>query len=124
MSDARSVKIVGRMIPAVVLAAALLPRTASSEDGSRALAQAYNATARQLYGELAKQQSGNLVLSPYSVGLAMTMTLSGARGTTETEMANALQQKMPREERDAAASKLAESLASYAKSCGPAERPS
>lgn len=37
-----------------------------------------------------RSQSGNLILSPYSISLALAMTYTGARGETETQMAQTL----------------------------------
>jgi serpin B len=61
---------------------------ASARDS--ALTDALNASARELLGQLAKSP-GNIVLSPYSIGSAMSMTLLGARGAAEQEMRLALQ---------------------------------
>ena len=51
-----------------------------------ALTDAFNASGRELLDQLAKSP-GNIVLSLYSIGSAVSMTLSGARGATEQEMA-------------------------------------
>ena len=40
----------------------------------------------------------NLVLSPYSLSLALAMTYAGARGETETQMAEALHFTLPQNE--------------------------
>jgi serpin B len=47
------------------------------------------AFALDLYAHLATAE-GNLFLSPYSISTALAMTWAGARGTTETEMAQVL----------------------------------
>ena len=53
---------------------------------------ANNAFALNLYGQLAPTVSGgNLITSPLSASLALTMTYAGAKGQTATEMASALQ---------------------------------
>ncbi len=65
----------------------------------------YNKTALSLYQSL-KEESGNLVMSPYSIGTAMSMALSGARGATEKEMKKGLNQAIPRERIDSANSKI------------------
>lgn len=48
-----------------------------------------NAFAFNLYQSLLSKD-GNLVLSPYSISLALAMTYAGARGETESQMAKAL----------------------------------
>ncbi len=48
-----------------------------------------SAFALDLYRRL-KEQPGNLFYSPYSISLALAMTYAGARGETETEMAETL----------------------------------
>jgi len=48
-----------------------------------------SAFAFDLYHEL-RDEDGNLFLSPYSVSAALGMTLTGARGTTATQMARVL----------------------------------
>jgi serpin B len=48
-----------------------------------------NAFAFDLYRSL-HSQDGNLILSPYSISLALAMTYAGARGETETQMADVL----------------------------------
>ena len=67
----------------------------------QAVVQAYNESALNLYQTLDKGM-GNVVISPYSIGTAMSMVLSGARGDTEREMAAVLKQTIPRERIDAA----------------------
>jgi serpin B len=54
-----------------------------------ALVAAYNATGERLFRDLA-QAPGNIVLSPYSIGNALSMVLAGARGETATAMSNSL----------------------------------
>src|SRR5580700_9220906 len=52
---------------------------------------ANNAFAVDLYGRvLAGASSGNLLTSPVSASLALTMAYAGAKGTTATQMATAL----------------------------------
>jgi len=48
-----------------------------------------NTFALELYRSLAKQ-NGNLVYSPFSISLALAMTYAGARGETESQMADVL----------------------------------
>lgn len=54
-----------------------------------------------LYRELSKKP-GNLFISPYSVSTALAMAYAGARGETETQMANALHFTLPQPELHAA----------------------
>ncbi|MCC6261415.1 MAG: serpin family protein [Anaerolineales bacterium] len=49
-----------------------------------------NAFGLNLYQAL-HADTGNLILSPYSISLALAMTYAGARGVTETQMAQTLQ---------------------------------
>ncbi len=48
-----------------------------------------NAFALDIYNAL-RSENGNLILSPYSMSLALAMTYAGARGDTESQMAQAL----------------------------------
>ncbi|MEJ0051895.1 MAG: serpin family protein [Methylovirgula sp.] len=54
-----------------------------------ALVSAYNATGERLFQDLA-QAPGNIVLSPYSIGSALSMVLAGARGETATAIGDTL----------------------------------
>ncbi len=58
-------------------------------DGVKELVEGNNAFALELYNEL-RSEGGNLILSPYSISLALAMTYAGARGNTEAQMAQAL----------------------------------
>ena len=61
-----------------------------SASDTRALTAAYNASGHELFRRFAAAP-GNVVFSPYSIGTAMAMALSGARGDTEQEMAGVSQ---------------------------------
>jgi serpin B len=85
------------------MAGAMLgPVTAQAEDNSHALTAAYNGSGQQLFKQLLASHPGNVAISPYSIGTAMAMALSGARGDNAVEMAKVLGQSLPREEMDAA----------------------
>lgn len=75
-----------------LLVSALLacaPALAFAQDAGRDLALAYDrAGGRILSGFLAK--TGNVAISPYSIGSAMTLAMAGARGDTATELQRAL----------------------------------
>jgi serpin B len=76
-------------------------QASAADQPTTGLAESYNAIGRQLAGELAKTP-GNIVLSPVSIGMAMAMTFTGARGETAREMADVLKFTAPREEIDRA----------------------
>ena len=69
---------------------------APASDDVKQLAQDGNAFAFDLYARLAEQE-GNLFFSPYSISTALGMTYAGARGDTETEMAETLHFTLPQE---------------------------
>ena len=50
-----------------------------------------------LYQALRQQGNGNLFYSPYSLSLALAMTFAGARGETETQMADTLHYLLPQD---------------------------
>jgi len=59
------------------------------ENGLPTLVDGNNAFALDIYQSL-RSQDGNLILSPYSISLALAMTYAGARGETESQMAQVL----------------------------------
>jgi len=61
----------------------------TSMDGIKSLVDGNNAFALDLYNTL-RSENGNLILSPYSISLALAMTYAGARGETEAQMAQTL----------------------------------
>ena len=63
------------------------PNTALTE--IQALTESNNAFAFDLYRSL-QTEDGNLIYSPYSISLALAMTYAGARGETESQMAQVL----------------------------------
>lgn len=60
-----------------------------SENDVASLVDGNNAFALDMYQSLASQD-GNLIYSPFSISLALAMTYAGARGETESQMADAL----------------------------------
>ena len=56
---------------------------------SQALVEGNNTFALNLYQAL-RSQDGNMILSPFSISLALAMTYAGARGDTEAQMADVL----------------------------------
>lgn len=76
---------------------------APAPSGAESLAptvKAYNASGLKLLQQVA-DGSGNMVLSPYSIGTAMAMALSGARGDTAEEMAHVLEHSLASDAIDA-----------------------
>jgi len=106
----------------LVVAAGLLP-TARAAEPVRDLTAAYNASGHDLFTAFAAAP-GNIVFSPYSVGTAMAMVLSGARGETEREMAAVLRQSLAPAAVDAANARLLAILNGYDKSGEPVRCPS
>jgi serine protease inhibitor len=98
--------------------ALLLPPPATAQNDEQALTGAYNASGAVLFKQFSGS-AGNIVLSPLSIGSAMAMALSGARGETEREMASALQQRLDRPAMEAANAALRAGLAVYDKSAVP-----
>ena len=60
-----------------------------AEGDTRNLVDGNNAFALDIYNSL-RSENGNLILSPYSISLALAMTYAGARGETESQMAQTL----------------------------------
>jgi hypothetical protein len=100
----------------------LMPPPAAAQNDERALTQAYNASGAALFKQLAGSP-GNIVLSPLSIGTAMAMALSGARGETEREMASVLKQGLDRPAMEAANEALRSVLHAYDKSAVPPRCP-
>ncbi|MBK8782039.1 MAG: serpin family protein [Anaerolineales bacterium] len=61
----------------------------ASGNGIKNLVDGNNAFALDMYNAL-RSENGNLILSPYSISLALAMTYAGARGETEAQMAQTL----------------------------------
>ena len=64
-------------------------KPSASGDEIKGLVDGNNAFALDLYNTL-RSENGNLILSPYSISLALAMTYAGARGETEAQMAQTL----------------------------------
>lgn len=60
--------------------------TGSTQTGIKAVADANNKFAFDLYSQLDKSENGNLFYSPYSISAALAMTYEGAKGKTADEM--------------------------------------
>ncbi len=107
----------------LALAALLLASPGRAQEGTdpasaRALTAAYNASAHDLFTTFAARP-GNIVFSPYSIGTAMAMVLSGARGETETEMARVLRHTLARAAIDQANASVLATLNGYDRSAVP-----
>src|SRR6266498_434328 len=78
--------------PKASIAKSNLPRITSpnaSTDDIHVLTDENNAFALDLYQSL-HSRNGNLIYSPYSISLALAMTYAGARGETESQMAQTM----------------------------------
>lgn len=78
-----------RVLLVMILAAGAAGARATGSDAVAPLVEAQTAFACDLYRTL-DDSPGNLLLSPFSVAVAMTMTSAGASGRTAQEMAAAL----------------------------------
>src|SRR5579863_1298830 len=78
-------------LPLLALAVVVLPGDALSSPPSPAqsLVTAYDSLGLRLFQDLARSD-GNIVLSPYSIGVALSMAQAGARGETAKVMSEAL----------------------------------
>lgn len=94
----------------LALATALLALVSSGAQAatSDAAAQATNALGLDLYAKLA-DGNGNICFSPYSISCALAMTLDGAAGETEEEMARVLHLD-PKQDNDSSFNALQKSL--------------
>ena len=100
----------------------LAPPARADDAQVRALTAAYDASAHGLFTTFAANP-GNIVFSPYSIGTAMAMVLSGARGETEREMARVLRHTLPRGAIDQANASLLATLNGYDRSGAPVTCP-
>jgi serpin B len=84
-------------------------------DDSRALVDGNNAFALDIY-QVLRSQDGNLVLSPFSLSLALAMPYAGARSETESQMADTLHFDLPQGQLHPAFNSLDQALATRGKS--------
>jgi len=91
-------------------------------DDSKALTDGNNAFALDIYQTL-RSQDGNLILSPFSISLALAMTYAGARNETESQMADTLHFDLPQGQLHSAFNALDQELASRGKSNSDEEKP-
>jgi hypothetical protein len=115
-------RLIGFMIG--IIGTLLAPQFAIGEV-SRAslLTQAYNSVGLDLLKRFA-QSPGNIVFSPYSIGVALSMVLSGARGETEAEMITVLKHQLKREDIATASGDVRAVLDAYDHSAVPPTCPS
>jgi serpin B len=74
-------------VPATVeMTPATTPSPVLNEDNARAVADANNRFAFDLYSRLVKDESGNLFFSPFSISSALAITCEGAQGETAEEI--------------------------------------
>ena len=92
-----------------------------SED-SHALVDGNNAFALDIYQTLSAQD-GNLILSPFSISLALVMTYAGARGETESQMADTLHFDLPQGQLHPAFNALDQDLAARGEVKSDEEKP-
>jgi serpin B len=111
------------LAPGLVPAARAGAAAAPAGEPVRALTAAYNASGHDLFTAFGGAP-GNIVFSPYSIGTAMAMVLSGARGETARETAAVLRQSLAPAAVDAANARLLGILDGYDKSGEPVACPS
>jgi serine protease inhibitor len=92
-----------------------------SED-ARALVDGNNTFALDIYQTLGTQE-GNLILSPFSMSLALAMTYAGARGGTESQMEHTLHFNLPQDRLHPAFNGLDQDLATRGESKSDEQEP-
>jgi serpin B len=81
------------------------------------LIKAYNQSGLDLF-KIFAGQPGNIVFSPYSIGSAMAMAASGARGETQADMLKALRHRLEANEIDPANAGALAALLAYGEAGG------
>jgi serpin B len=116
--------IANAMAGVIALIGALAPWPAAAQLNIAAearvtlLARAYSTTGQQLFGQFAATP-GNIVFSPYSIGTAMSMAVTGARGDTASEMMRVLSMRMSADAIDMANAEVLSILNDYDHSAAP-----
>ena len=87
-----------------------------------ALVQGDNAFALDLYAAV-RAADGNLAFSPFSISEALAMTYAGARGTTESQMAQALHYTLPQDRLHPAFNQLDQDLSTEGKATADVKTP-
>ncbi len=111
--------------PSAKVAKSNLPRIKSPNipsNDSQALVDGNNAFALDIYQTL-RTQDGNLILSPFSISLALGMTYAGARGETESQMSNTLHFDLPQGQLHPAFNALDQELATRGKAKSDEQEP-
>lgn len=78
------------LLAGILLALSPLPAPGQQDSGMNALSAAQARFAFDIYRTAGGASSDNAFISPYSISTALAMTMGGARGETEAEMAKAL----------------------------------
>jgi serpin B len=100
MKQRRQWMMIGLLVMVLIassLAHGLTPRSAAQDSDSAPLVQGNNQFAFDLYQRISTQD-GNLIVSPYSISLALALTYAGARGSTESQMADVLHFVLPQDQ--------------------------
>jgi serpin B len=99
---------ISRLIPALVALMPLFP-AAEPQPARDRVTQGISEFAAELYPRLARNGE-NTIFSPFSIFVALSMALNGARGETAKEIAAVLHQPYPDAEYDAALAEVARQI--------------